>query len=237
MKHNHLLSRLEPVDAALLAPDLEPIELPFRFQIEAPQKLIPHVYFLQDGVASIVANGPREHSIEVGIIGRDGVTGHAVLLGADRATNATFMQIAGKGLRIRTEALRAALEQSASLRQLFLCFVHAFYAQASQTALANGRGTLEARLARWLLMAHDRLESSRIRLTHELLSIMLGVQRPTVTLALRKMEDTGAIKTQRSVITIRNRAVLKKTARGFYGVPEAEQQRLTGWCPLHDRVS
>ncbi len=85
-------------------------------------------------------------------------------------------------------------------------------------------------------MAHDRIDSHRLKLTHELLSIMLGVQRPTVSLALQKLDASGGIKTQRSAITIRNRAALKKTAHGFYGVPEAEQERLTGWRSLHDRT-
>jgi DNA-binding transcriptional regulator YhcF (GntR family) len=83
-------------------------------------------------------------------------------------------------------------------------------------------------------MAHDRLPGDRIPLTHELLSVMLGVRRPGVSLALNKMEDTGMIETQRSVIILKSRPGLKKIAKGFYGVPEAEQERLTGWRPLHD---
>jgi DNA-binding transcriptional regulator YhcF (GntR family) len=84
-------------------------------------------------------------------------------------------------------------------------------------------------------MAHDRMEGQRLPLTHELLSIMLGVQRPGVTLALQKMESAELIKTQRSMIVVKDRAGLKKTARGFYGVPEAENERLTGWRSLHER--
>lgn len=236
MKRNHLLASLDASDVALLAPHLEPIDLPFRFQVELPHKPINYVYFPQDGIVSVVATGPREHSIEVGIIGRDGFAGHAVTMGDNRSANTTFVQLAGRGLRIRSEILRSALASSPTLRRVMLTFVHAFSAQASHTALANGRGTLEQRLARWLLMAHDRMDGHRLRLTHELLSIMLGVQRPTVSLALQKMEAAGAIKTQRSVITIKNRAVLKKTAKGFYGVPEAEHERLTGWRSLHDHV-
>ena len=237
MKRNHLLSILESSDAALLAPHLEPIDMPFRFQLEMPHKPINYVYFPLDGIVSIVATGPREHSIEVGIIGRDGVSGHAVLMGTDRGANTTFVQIAGKGLRIRSDQLREAVRKSNTLQCSLLNFVQAFSAQASHTALANGRGALEQRLARWLLMAHDRVESQRLRLTHELLSIMLGVQRPTVSLALQKMQAAGGIKTQRSVITIRNRAILKKIAKGFYGVPEGEQERLTGWRSLHEHAS
>lgn len=236
MKRNHLLANLDPADATLLAAHLESIDLPFRYSMETPHKPISHVYFPLGGIVSVVATGPREHSIEVGIIGRDGMTGHAILMGTDQAANATFVQIAGQGLRIRTDHFRAAVRKSPSLQRWLLTFVQAFSAQASHTALANGRGTLEERLARWLLMAHDRIENHRLRLTHELLSIMLGVQRPTVSLALQRMEASGAVKTQRGIVIVKNRAVLKKTAKGFYGVPEIEQERLTAWRSLHERA-
>jgi CRP-like cAMP-binding protein len=234
MKRNHLLSYLSTADLDLLKPHLEPIELPRLFQIETPHKPISHIYFPQDGIVSVVATIPRDHRIEVGIIGRDGLTGHSVVMGTDRSANSTFMQVPGYGLRIGAEHFRTAMHRSESLRVGLLAFVNAFAAQASQTALANGRATLDVRLARWLLMAHDRMAGDRIPLTHELLSIMLGVRRPGVSLALNRMEDGGLIETQRSVIIIRSRAGLKKIAKGFYGVPETEQERLTGWRPLHD---
>ncbi|MEI9932221.1 MAG: Crp/Fnr family transcriptional regulator [Rhizomicrobium sp.] len=234
MKRNHLLSYLNTNDLDLLKPHLEPIELPRLYQVETPHKPISHIYFPQDGIVSVVATIPRDHRIEVGIIGRDGLTGHAVVMGSDRSANSTFMQVAGHGQRISTEHFRSAMQRSDSLRVGLLAFVNAFSAQAAQTALANGRATLDVRLARWLLMAHDRMQGDRVPLTHELLSIMLGVRRPGVSLALNKMEEEGMIETQRSVIIIKTRAGLKKTAKGFYGVPEAEQERLTGWRPLHD---
>ena len=222
-------------DFELLAPRLEPVELPRLFQLETPHKPIGYAYFLLDGIASVVATIPRDHRIEVGIIGRDGATGHAIVLGSDRTANSTFIQVAGRGVRIKSEHLRTAIRQSESLRVALLAFVHAFAAQASQTALANGRGTLDVRLARWLLMAHDRMEGQHLPLTHELLSIMLGVQRPGVTLALQKMESAELIKTQRSMIVVIDRPGLKKVAKGFYGVPESENERLTGWRSLHER--
>ncbi|HTT99774.1 MAG TPA: Crp/Fnr family transcriptional regulator [Rhizomicrobium sp.] len=234
MKRNHLLSYLSTADLDLLKPHLEPIELPRLFQVETPHKPIPYIYFPQDGIVSVVATIPRDHRIEVGIIGRDGLTGHSVVMGTDRSANSTFMQVPGYGLRIKADQFRAAILKSDSLREGLLAFVNAFAAQASQTALANGRATLDVRLARWLLMAHDRLPGDRIPLTHELLSIMLGVRRPGVSLALQKMEEDGLIETQRSIVIIRSRSGLKKIAKGFYGVPEAEQERLTGWRPMHD---
>jgi CRP-like cAMP-binding protein len=235
MKRNHVLSRLSTADSDLIEPHLEPVEMPRLFPIENPNKPITYIYFPLDGIVSVVANGPRDQVIEVGIIGRDGVSGHPVIMGNDRSPNSVFMQVAGRGLRIEAEHLRALMLKSLSLHRSLLAFVQAFGAQASHTALANGRGTLDVRLARWLLMAHDRTDGERLPLTHELLSIMLGVQRPGVTLALQKMEVAGHIETQRSVIAIRDRAGLKKAAKGFYGVPEAEQERLTGWRSLHLR--
>jgi CRP-like cAMP-binding protein len=233
MKRNHILSCLSTADCDLIKLHLEPIEMPRLFPVEIPNKPITHLYFPVEGIVSVVANGPRDQLIEVGIIGRDGVSGHAVIMGNDRSPNSVFMQIGGRGFRIETEHLRAAMLESRSLHHGLLAFVLAFGAQASHTALANGRGTLDVRLARWLLMAHDRVDGERLPLTHELLSIMLGVQRPGVTLALRKMELDGHIETQRSVIAIKDREGLKKAAKGFYGVPEAEQERLTGWRSLH----
>jgi CRP-like cAMP-binding protein len=235
MKRNHVLSCLSTADSDLIKVHIELIEMPRLFPIENPSKAITHIYFPVDGIVSVVANGPRDQLIEVGIIGRDGVSGHPVIMGNDRSPNSVFMQIGGRGFRIEAEHLRAAMQRSASLHRALLAFVQAFGAQASHTALANGRGTLDVRLARWLLMAHDRVDGERLPLTHELLSIMLGVQRPGVTLALQKMEVDGLIETQRSVIAIKDREGLKKAAKGFYGVPEAEQERLTGWRSLHHR--
>lgn len=231
---NHILSHLGDEDVALLAPNLVLVELPLRLQLEAAGKPIGHVYFPEEGLVSVVALGTRDQSIEVGIIGRDGMTGHPVVMGTDRSANATYIQIAGRGWRIESDELRAALRRSESLQKAFLAFLQSFTVQASHTALANGRAKIEERLARWLLVAHDRLEGDRLPLTHEFLAVMLGVQRPGVSLALQTLEGAALITTQRGVITVKNRNGLKRVAVGIYGVPEAEQGRLTGWRPLHD---
>jgi CRP-like cAMP-binding protein len=125
--------------------------------------------------------------------------------------------------------MRAALRTSETLRESMLKFVQSFLQQASQTALANGRGTLETRLARWLIMAHDRIDTPRLPLTHEFLAVMLGVRRPGVTVALQKLQVSGLVTTHRNAIEIQDRAGLEALAGGFYGVAEAEQERLTGW--------
>src|SRR5260221_10608089 len=165
-------------------------------------------------------------NIEVGLVGREGMTGSPILLGADRSPNETFMQIDGHGWRMRTVDLRQAIEQSGTLSRVLLKYVHTFLVQVTQTALSNGRSTLDERLSRWLLMAHDRADDDEIRLTHEFLSTMLGVRRPGVTIALSLLEKSGLIRAHRGLITILDRRALEKMSNGAYGAPETESRRL-----------
>ncbi len=226
---NHVLSILSKSDLALLQPHLEPVALAFRQSAEEPNLPIKFAYFPQDGIVSVVANGGRGRVVEVGLIGRDSVTAQPVIMGTDRSANATFVQVEGSGHRIDADVLRTAIRKSATLQHTLLAVVQAFHMQASHTALANGIGKIEERMARWLLMAHDRLSGDALPLTHEFLAIMLGVRRAGVTVALQSLEAGGLIATKRKVIEVRNRAGLVSLAADIYGVPEAEQARLTGW--------
>jgi CRP-like cAMP-binding protein len=225
---NRLLSRLSAPDLKLLARHLKPVDLPLRKRLEATDRAIDHVYFPESGFASVVANGTPTDRVEVGVIGREGMTGLAVVLGTDRSPNETFMQNAGKGLRMSATELRNAMRQSATLRDSLLLYTHAFLIQAHQTAKANARSKIEERLARWLLMAHDRIEKDDLVITHEFLSMMLGVRRPGVTVALSLLERTALVSTNRGVISILDRKGLKRAANGAYGVAEAEFNRVFG---------
>jgi CRP-like cAMP-binding protein len=222
MSPNRILSRLSRQDLALLEPHLEAVDLPVRKPLEARRKRIDQVYFIESGFASVVANGTSKPSIEVGIIGREGMTGLAIILGSDRAQHATYIQVAGKGLRISAARLREADERSNTLHRAMLRFVHAFLAQTTTTALANGRSKIEERLARWLLMANDRINGDDVPLTHEFLSLMLGTHRPGVTIAVQALEKAGLITTRRSHITIVDRKALEKSSNGTYVRPNDE---------------
>jgi CRP-like cAMP-binding protein len=223
---NRILSRLSRADFALLAPHLEAIDLPLRKQLESPNKRIDRIYFIERGIASVVANGSGGRSIEVGLIGREGMTGLAVVMGADRTPQETFMQLAGAGQHMTAAKLRQGMEQSASLHRSFLQYGHAFVVQTAHTAMANGRSGIEQRLARWLLMAHDRVDGDELHLTHEFLAQMLGVRRPGVTVALSLLEKAAFIRAKRGVISILDRTGLERSADGAYGAPEAEFHRL-----------
>jgi CRP-like cAMP-binding protein len=216
MSSNRILSRLSRQDFALLEPHLEPVDLPVRKPLEARRKRIDQVYFIESGFASMVANGTSKPSIEVGIIGREGMTGLAIVLGSDRAQHATYIQVAGKGQRISVAKLREADERSITLHRAMLRYAHAFLLQTTTTALANGRSKIEERLARWLLMADDRIDGDDLPLTHEFLGLMLGTHRPGVTIALQALEKAGLITTRRSRITIVDRKTLEKSSNGTY---------------------
>jgi CRP-like cAMP-binding protein len=224
---NRILTRLSASDAALLAPHLKRVDLPLRKQLEIRNKPIDSIYFPESGFASVVANGVNR-TIEVGLIGREGMTGLAVVMGADRTISDTFVQNAGTGLRITAAQLRQAMGKSRTLQAACLLYAHAFMTQMTYTAISNGRSKIEERLARWILMACDRLDANDLKLTHEFLSMMLGVRRSGVTIALHLLVQEGLIKAQRGTITVIDREGLKKISNGAYGVPEAEFQRLFG---------
>jgi len=214
---NRLLGALKVADLALLQSDLEPVSLPRHKRLESANKKIESVYFLEGGMASVVgglATKPNR-DVEVGIIGCEGIAGLPI-------------QIARDGFRLPASTLRNALDKSPSLHRVLLKYAQAFMIQTTHTAIANARGTLEERLARWILMAQDRWDRSEIPLTHEFLSIMLAVRRAGVTEALHKLSDIGLIEHGRGVVTIIDRNGLIKYSNGLYGIPESEYNRLLG---------
>ena len=217
---SNLLAIMSADDRALIQPFLDPVDLKLRQSLARPRHTIDHVYFIESGFASVVANGSNKPSIEVGIIGREGMTGLGVVLGNDRAQHATFIQAPGKGLRISATRLRDADERSVALHRAMLRYAQAFLAQTTTTALANGRSKAEERLARWLLMADDRIDSDELPLTHEFLGLMLGSPRPGVTLAVQALENEGLIAARRGRITVVNRKALEKRSNGTYVPPE-----------------
>lgn len=230
---NRLLAALARDDLNLLEPHLSPLALERRQVVEAPSRIIDYVYFIETAIASVVAVNGKDERIEVGLIGCEGMSGVTVVMGDRRTVNSTYIQVPGEALRIESEVLRRICGQSHTLHALFLRFAQVFMTQAAQTAVANGRAKLEQRLARWLLMAHDRTVADEVPLTHEFLSVMLGVRRASVTVALDTFEKRELISARRGSITILDRKRIEDVAGSFYGVPEAEFERLIGVSPVH----
>lgn len=226
---NGLLGRMAATDYALLQPDLERVPLTRRQVLDEPDQPVDHVYFVERGIGSVMAVQEDGSEIEVGLFGYEGLHGVAAILRADRSPLRSVIQVGdGSALRIASGALVAACDRSAGLRTLLLRYVQSTIVQTAQTAASNAQYALPERLARWLLMCHDRIEGDEMTLTHEFLAVMLAVRRSGVTVTLHLLEGTGAVRGTRGLITVRDRARLEEIAGDSYGRAEAEYRRLIG---------
>ena len=219
---NRLLAGLRPDLFAALAPHLTGASLDQRHVVETRRETISHVYFPGPGVISIVARTPGGVRMETGLVGPEGMTGHALLYGVERAAHDAFVQIPCRVLRIAASDFRLVLAENLPLHLHLMRYAYAFSVQVAQTALCNGRFPIEQRLARWLLMSHDRVGREDITLTHEFLSLMLGVRRAGVTMALHGLVTLGAVVIHRGMIVIRDRTVLLDAAGDAYGGSELD---------------
>jgi len=169
MFQNHLLNALDTGTLNLLSPHLSSIALPDGFEIEDPDAPVEWAYFLEEGIASAVA---ADRKAEVGLVGVEGMTGLSLALHSERPTERIYMQVPGHGTRMRAAAFSDLLLSVPSLQQLVLRYVHTMIVQISSTAASNAMDDIPTRLARWLLMAGDRIKDGEMPLSHEYLSIM-----------------------------------------------------------------
>jgi len=205
----------------LLWPDLKRVELERRMELVAANSPITTIYFPEGGVASIVATNKNGERTEVGIFGREGFSAASLLLGSDETPHETFMQIDGStALSIGATELRTAANKSVTLRDLLLRYINSFMIQTASSVVSNAHNSIEIRLARWLLMCHDRTDGDDIHLTHEFMAMMIAAQRSGVTLTLHILEGYGAIKSSRGKVTVTDRVRLEETAGESYGEPE-----------------
>ena len=222
---NRLLATLKPDDYASLEPLLKRVSLPFGSVLVEAHKPITQVLFPESGVISVIADA-AEGRIEISLIGREGFTGIPVALGASQIPCNFLVQAEGEALRIAPGDLRAAIAARPSIFRVLGLYTQFMIVQIAQTAHVNATFGVEARLARWLLMTHDRVEGDEMSFTHDFLSAMLGVRRPGVTTATHVLEGTGAIRARRGRIEIRDRDKLMELAGESYTVAEREYERL-----------
>ena len=216
---NRLLSSLSSESLERIGDQLEFIELPLRYSLVEANEPTTYVHFMESGLASsVAASADEDEQIEVGHIGFEGMTGLHLVLGVDRTPTQTLMPVEETAFRLSADGLAKAMAEDSALHALLLRYVHTFQLQLAYSALANGRYSIPERLARWLLMCHDRLGSGGMRLTHEFLALMLGVRRSGVTNEIHILEGIHAIKATRASIDILDRAKLEDVAGGAYGV-------------------
>ncbi|NKN09900.1 Crp/Fnr family transcriptional regulator [Rhizobium laguerreae] len=226
---NLLLRALAPEAFDLLRETMQPLALPVKFELISPGVPSGTVYFLESGLASIVATNSDGESVEVGHVGYEGMAGAHVLQKVDQTPNRTFMQVEGHGISVPVSALLSMAQRVPSANDLLLRYVHCCDLQLAHSALADARYNMSERLARWLLMCHDRLRTADLPLTHQFLSLMLGVRRAGVTNEIHIVEGVRAISAKRGNIRILDRPKLEEMAGGSYGVPELEYERHIGF--------
>jgi CRP-like cAMP-binding protein len=215
---NVLLLSVPDHEYNLLRPELEAIELPRSLILHEPGEKIQFAYFLNDGMTSLVVITNDGRSVEVGVVGHEGMVGAPLAVGLQRGTFRAIMQISGQGVRIRSEILEEALTASPILRQELSRYTLLHGLQVGQIAACNRLHEIDQRLARWLLMCQDRVDSEYLLLTHEFLAQMLGSGRPTVSIAIAALERSGAVENLRGTIKVLNRKQLEKAACECYDV-------------------
>jgi CRP-like cAMP-binding protein len=226
--NNRLLAALSPDDFALLKDDLKPETWDVRNVVEKRNARIERVCFPDRGIISVVAVADKTE-VEVGLIGCEGVSGLAIIHGDDQSPHSTYVQLAGSGHSISTDAFQRAFCKSETLHKLLLRYAQAFMIQTSHTAIANAKAKVEERLARWILMVHDRVPGNEVALTHEFIGLRLGARRPGVTEAIHALAKHALIRNPKpGMITVLDRIGLEKAAGAYYGVPENEYKRLIG---------
>jgi CRP-like cAMP-binding protein len=223
---NHILNSLPAEDFERLLPYLKKVHLTLGQILYRPEEPIKSVYFPDNAMISVLATTSDGQCAEVGVVGREGAAGIDVLMGVDSTSHECIVQIADGATMISTEAIRREFKLGGRLHDLLLRYMHAMMMQISQTALCNRLHSIEQRLARWLLMCHDRSAKDELTLTQDFLSIMLGVNRPTVTTAALILQGGGFIKYSRGKITITDREGLEEFACDCYSVVKPEYDRL-----------
>jgi len=215
---NHLLAALPRKEYLSLSHDLEPVTLNVGDILHEAQGRIRHVYFPKRGVVSIITILGEKASVEVGTVGFEGMVGIPVFLGADIATNQAVVQVPGDGVRMKATVFKKTVDQSKRFRDLLNLYTNAHLAQISLSAACNRFHNVEKRLARWLLMIHDRVQSDTFTLTQEYIARMIGSHRPHVTTAAGALQNRGLIRYYRSEITILNRRRLEAASCDCYRI-------------------
>ena len=224
---NLLLGSLAEEDYGLLSPHLERVPFAVGDTLSTAGAPIEKLCFPEGGVASmhdVLAGGER---IGIGLLGREGFSGWQILLDSQVAQHEIVVALPGEAaLQIDPDRVLEACDRSPRLRASLLRFVHILFTQMGRTIVSNLHDPTERRLARWLLMNHDRIDGDVVAVTHQQLGIMLGVRRATVTDSLHVLEGKALIRATRGQIGVRDREGLKQMAGETYGAAESEYRNL-----------
>ena len=229
---NRILAALPEAEFALLAGHLSGVELTLGESLHRAGEPITYVYFVESGFISALSVLSDGQPVEIGLIGVEGAAGVSVILGARNSYSETMCQTGGDAYRVTSASLKEVIAHAPHLRDLLLRYTHVFHVQVAQTAACNAHHELRQRLARWLLAAHDRSGVAELSLTQDLIAVMLGVRRSTVSIAASMLQKAGLIRYQHGHITILDRVRLEHAACECYEAVAKEYRAVFGVYPL-----
>jgi CRP-like cAMP-binding protein len=228
LSKNQLLNRLPPGDYQRLAPELKAVHLPVKQTLYRAYAPIDYAYFPVDGVISAMTIMDDGDAIEVATIGNEGVAGLTAFIGGETSPHEVMVQVEGDAMRISADALKKEADKDGALKKILGLYNVALQTQVGYSVACNGLHTIEKRCCRWLLMTQDRIDSDVLPLTHEFLSIMLGVRRSSVTEVLRPLQEQGLIDNGRGKVRVVNRKGLEAISCECYRRTKEEFARLFG---------
>ena len=226
--HNKILAALPPADFERLAPYLEPYEMERGKILYRASKRIDYVYFPIRAMISVVAVTASGGSVEVGVIGREGMSGVSAVLGVDKSADDVMVQLADTAVRLEVPKLLEEFRRAGALQQVLLRYTHAVIKMVAQTAACNRLHHAPERLGRWLLMCRDRVQSNELPLTHEFLAMMLGIRRAGVSEIALTLQEKGFIRYKRGLITITDGKGLEGFVCECYEIVKAEFEQMGG---------
>jgi len=215
---NKILLSLPDKEYALIRPHLEFINMPHHLSLYEPGQPLEFVHFPNTGMVSLVIATEDGRTVEVGEVGKEGFAGIQAAVGITRNQVREIVQIAGDGFRVRMGALKSVLQSAPELQRFLTRYAVVQGMQFAQTAACNRLHNIEQRLARWLLITQDRVDSATLAITHDFLAMMLGTDRPSVSLAARILQDKQIIEYSRGAVQILNRKELEERACECYEV-------------------
>ena len=219
---NRLLAALPAKEYKRLLPELEPVDLAFAQIIYSPGDTIRHVYFPNNSIVSLLAAEPHHASLEVGMIGNEGMTGISVFMGVNTSPTLALVQGAGAAIRMKAATLRRESDHVGSFHVVLHHYAHSLLTQMSLSSACNRFHTLSSRLARWLLMTQDRIGTPEFRLTQEFMSNMLGVRREGVNKAAGQLQRKKLVRYTRGQMAILDRTGLENVSCACYAIIKAD---------------
>lgn len=221
-----MLAALPEAEFQRWLPLLEAVELPLGMVLYESGQTLGHVYFPTTAIVSLLFVLEDGGSTEIAVVGNEGVVGISLFMGGESTPSRAVVQSAGKGLRLRSAAIKEAFARSPQVMHLMLMYTQALITQMTQTAVCNRHHTLDKQLCRWLLLSMDRLRGNELLMTQELIANMLGVRREGVTEAALKLQAAGLIRYARGHITVLDRPGLEQRTCECYVVVKKEYDRL-----------